>query len=295
MYGVDKLMNQLKTVLLLGGLSILLVLIGGAVSPGHVWVFFLMAVAMNFGAYFFSDKMVLAMAGARELPKGELPWLRASVEELSLKGGIPAPRIFIIPGAHANAFATGRNPAHGVVAFSEGLLQNLSQREVRGVAAHELGHIMHRDILLSTIAATLAAAIGSLANVLQWGAMFGGGRASDDREGGHSMAGGLALAFIAPLIATLLQMAVSRSREYLADEQAAQLTNDPGALVMALQNLTHGARQIPGETPAAMASLYIVNPFGGLGGSLMNLFSTHPPMEQRIARLQKMMGTRFAA
>lgn len=272
--------NQLKTVLLLGVLSSLLVAGGAAFGEQAAWAMLALAVVMNVGAYFFSDRLVLSMSGARALSEQEGPRLHRLVEEVAARAGIPKPRIYLIPEAQPNAFATGRNPQKGAVAFTEGLLQLLGERELRGVIAHELAHIKNRDILVGSVAATLAAAISSLGNL---GFFFGGARDDDD---GHPAAG-LLMMVLAPIAATLVQLGISRSREYLADETAAELTGDPEGLARALEKLELGTHAVPSDVAPATASLYIANPLGGLGG-VTRWLSTHPPMAERVARLRQL-------
>ncbi len=276
--------NQLKTVLLLGALSALVVGIGGAVAPGHLWLFAAFALLTNLGAYFFSDKLVLAMSRARELDPAEAPQLHAMVAELAQRAEIPKPRVFLIPELQPNAFATGRNPAHGVVAVTQGIVQLLDARELRGVLAHEIAHIKNRDILISSIAAALGSMVTSVAHALAFASMFGGGQRDEEGEGGGG--GGIFLALVAPIAATLVQMGISRSREYVADETGARLSDDPEALARALLKLHGAAEAIPANAQPATASLYIVNPLHG--GALLNLFSTHPPMEERVRRLREL-------
>lgn len=281
------MLNQAKTVLLLGVLSAILVGIGGAVAPGSLGLFIVLAVVMNVGAYFFSDRIVLRMHGAKEVSPEEAPDLHRMVGELAQAANIPMPRVAIIDDPQPNAFATGRNPKHGVVAVTTGILGILSRRELRGVLAHEIAHIQHRDILVSSIAAVLGSAISGLANVLQFGALFGGGSQDGEEEGGGG--GGLALALVAPIAAMLVQFGISRSREYLADEGGAKLSGDPEALANALLKLHRAATEIPTEQPVpATASLFIVNPFAGALQSLGRWFSTHPPVEDRVRRLLEM-------
>ncbi len=278
-------MNQLKTTLLLSLLTVLMVLMGSAIGgkTGMVFAFF-MALAMNFFSYWFSDKIVLKMYGAQEIGEHDHPAFYGMVRRLALQAGLPMPRVYIIPSESPNAFATGRNPNHAAVAATEGILRILSPEELEGVMAHELAHVQNRDILVGTIAATFAGAISMLGNMLQWGAMFGAGR-SDDEEGGGSLVGSLAMAIIAPIAAMLIQMAVSRSREYLADESGARICGRPLALASALHKLHTASQMIPmQEARPASAHMFIVNPL--TGGALLNLFSTHPPMEERIARLE---------
>ncbi len=285
-------MNRLKTFLLLGLATSLLVAFGARLGSGWLALSVVAAFALNLGAYFWSHKLVLRMQDARELPEAEAPWLHRDVAQLAAGAGIPKPRIYVIPDEAPNAFATGRNPGHGVVAFTEGLLRTMPRRELRGVIAHELSHIVHRDILVATVAAGLAGAVSLLANVVQWGALLGGGR--QDEEGGSPL-GGLVFALLAPLGATLLQFAISRSREYLADEGAARLTGDPEGLAMALRRLARGQDpdlQGPTAQPAT-ASLMIASPFSG--GGLLGWFSTHPPIEARVARLLALAPTRHRA
>jgi heat shock protein HtpX len=283
-------LNQVKTIALLGVLSAILILIGRAVSPGAMWIFGGMAVAMNLAAYFFSDRLVLAMSRARPLSPGQDPELERMVAELSREAEIPAPRIYVIDDNAPNAFATGRNPEHGVVAVTTGIRRLLGVRELRGVIAHELAHIKNRDILIASVAAMIASVIAMIASVIRWGAIFGMG-SSSDREGGG--AGGaiaaIALAIVAPIAATVIQLAVSRQREYGADATGAALSRDPLALASALAKLQRGNQAIPmhtvGENPAT-ASLFIVAPLSG--GEVASWFSTHPPIAERIRRLQAM-------
>lgn len=275
--------NQLKTILLLGALSALLVAIGARLGPGAFWLFTALAVAINFAAYFWSDKLVLRMHGARELPVTDAPELHATVAELAARAGIPKPRVFLVDEPHANAFATGRNPEHAVVAVTRGIVELLDARELRGVLAHELAHVANRDILVASVAAGIATAVSHAANALAFSSLLGGGR--DDEEGGG--AGGLGAMLVAPLAATLVQLGISRSREYLADERGARISGDPLALADALERLQRSAERVPTQArTAATASLFIVNPFGAVASGLAKLFSTHPPAEERIRRLR---------
>ena len=278
--------GQLKTVLLLGGLTALVVGAGSFAAPSYAWAFAIAGVAMNIGMWFFSDRMVLRTSGARLLEPAESPDLHQMVRELAAGAGIPTPKLYVIEADYANAFATGRNPAHGAVAVTTGLLRVLSRREVRGVVAHEIAHIRNRDVTIATVAAGLAAVISGIANALQFSAFFGG--SSDDEEGGISLLGGLLFALVAPIAASLVQLAISRSREYVADATAARLTGDPEALATALERLAFAADRLPAQVEPATASLYIVNPL--TGGGLASLFSTHPPMEERIARLRALLA-----
>jgi len=288
-----RLNNQLRTVVLLGALTALLVGVGGAMAPGHLPLLLVLAIALNAGAYFFSDRLVLRMAGAHEVPPGELPELHAAVRELSVRAGIPMPRVYVIDDPQPNAFATGRNPAHGVVAVTRGILALLPARELRGVLAHELAHIRNRDILVSTIAACIAGAIGYAAHAVGF---LGLGAQRSDEDGDHgSPLAGLALMLVAPIVATLIQLGISRSREYLADATGARLCEDPLALAGALDRLEHAAHAVPSAAAQpATASLYIVNPFAG-GERVARLFSTHPSTAERVDRLRAMAGARVAA
>lgn len=270
-------MNQLKTILLLGLLTAALVGVGGLMAPNALPLFLILALAMNLGAWFFSDKMVLAMTRARPVAEGQLPQLRRMVEDLARAADIPTPRLYVIPDPQPNAFATGRNPSKGVVAVTEGILRILDERELKGVIAHEMAHIKNRDILVASVAAAIASAITYLSHI---GLFFGGGR---DREGGGAAA--LLMALVAPIGAAMIQMGISRQREYLADETGAYLCGDPLALAGALQKLSYASQRVPMQAEPATASLFIVNPFGG-AKSMLTLFSTHPPMEERIRRLQ---------
>jgi heat shock protein HtpX len=286
---MPRMNNQLKTILLLGLLSALLVAIGGAISSTALNVFLLLAIGLNIGAYFFSDAIVLRMSRARLVDERQAPGLHAMVHELAERAGLPMPRIAVVPSPVPNAFATGRNPQKAVVAVSEGLLQLVDPRELRGVLAHELAHVANRDTLIASIAAAGATAITYIGNALQWSAILGGNRGDGDGEGGGG--GNLLLAFLAPIGATMIQMGISRSREFQADHTAAELTGDPLALASALHKLqAHGRSLLQRGAPApepATVSLSIVNPFAGAGG-VLSLFSTHPPIEARIERLRAM-------
>jgi heat shock protein HtpX len=277
-------MNRFKTAVLLTALTLLLVAMGGAIGGrgGMMFAFFI-ACAMNFFSYWFSDKIVLRMYGAQEITEVQNPMFYGIVRNLSARAGLPMPRVYMIPSDSPNAFATGRNPEHAAVAATEGIMRILTPEELEGVMAHEMSHVANRDILISTIAATIAGAISMLGNMLQWAAIFGS-RSDDDEGGGW---GGLAMAIIAPIAAMLIQLAVSRSREYLADESGARMCGHPLALANALRKLESGSRMLPmQDARPATAHLFIVNPLTASG--LMQLFSTHPPMEERIARLERM-------
>jgi len=278
--------NIFKTALLLGALTAMPVLIGGAIGgqQGMVIAFFV-ALVMNFFSYWFSDKMVLAMYRAQPLDEASAPMVYRIVRGLATRAGMPLPRIYLIPTDTPNAFATGRNPEHAVVAVTEGILRILDEEELEGVLAHELSHVKNRDVLISTIAATLAGAITYLAHMAQWAAMFGG-RSSNDDEGGVNPIAAILMAILAPIAAMLVQMAVSRSREYQADATGARIAGKPWGLAKALEKLQMAQQVAPMEANPATAHLFIVNPLSGR--SLMNLFSTHPPLEERIARLRAM-------
>ena len=277
-------MNYMKTAMLMALLTLLLVW-GGAALGGKSGMTFalIMAFVMNFVTYFFSDKIVLKMYRAREVGEAEAPVLHRIVRRLSQKAGMPMPKVYIIPDMSPNAFATGRNPKHAAVAATEGIMQLLSEEELSGVMAHELAHVRHRDILIGTIAATVAGAISYLAHMAQWAMIFGGRH--DDDEGGSPVAG-IVMMIVAPIAAMLIQMAISRSREYAADEGGARLQGNPHALANALRKLHNGAQAIPMHATPATSHMMIVNPFSG--GAMMKLFSTHPPVEERIARLEAM-------
>ncbi|MEI7671994.1 MAG: zinc metalloprotease HtpX [Syntrophales bacterium] len=280
-------MNTMKTGLLLGALTGLLMLIGGLFGGQHgVVIAFIFAMAMNFVSYWFSDKIVLRMYNAQAVSEHEAPELYATVKNLALRAAMPMPRVYIIPGDTPNAFATGRNEQHAVVAVTEGILRILGRDELEGVIAHELSHIQNRDILIGSIAATLAGAIVMLANMAQWAAIFGGGSRDDDEGGGSNIFSLILMAILAPIAATLIQMAISRSREYLADAGGAKISGKPYGLAGALDKISRASQAMPMEANPSTAHMFIVNPLSGR--SLMNLFSTHPPIEERIARLKSM-------
>lgn len=280
-------MNTLKSVFLMTLLTVLVVYVGYWVGgQGGMMIAFVFAVIMNFGSYWFSDKIVLAMYHAQEASRDQIPWLFDMVQDLTGRAGLPMPRIYVIPQEQPNAFATGRNPSHAAVAVTEGIMRTLSKEELRGVLSHELAHVQHRDILIGTIAATMAGAISMLANMAQWAMIFGGGSRSDSRDGGSPIAG-LVMIIVAPIAALLIQLAISRSREFAADEGGAKISGDPLSLAHALQKLTVRTEEIPMNASPATAHMFIVNPLSG--GGLKSLFSTHPPIEERIARLEGMV------
>jgi len=282
-------MNTLKTTFLMALLTVLLVTAGGAMGgEGGMMLAFLFALIMNGVSYWFSDKIVLRMYGAKEISTDKAPTLHRIIRDLTLRAQMPMPKLYLIPQEAPNAFATGRDEKHAAVAVTEGILRILDEAELRGVLAHELSHIKNRDILVGTIAATMAGAISMLANMAHWG-MILGGRSSDNREGGHPIVA-LLMIIIAPLAAMLVQMAISRSREFGADATGAMISGDPLSLANALRKLERGAQRIPMEANPATAHMFIVNPL--TGGGLMTLFSTHPPMEERIRRLESMASTR---
>lgn len=281
------MINILKTTFLLTALTLLLLFFGQAVAGSNgMKVAFVVACVMNFAAYWFSDKMVLAIYRAQPLSETESPEIYSIVRDLCLKTKLPMPRIYLIPSAAPNAFATGRNPKHAVVAVTQGIIELLSREELKGVLAHELAHVANRDILISSVAATLAGAIAMLAHGLRWSLYFGGPRRSGDRGGAHPLVL-LAMTFLMPLAATLIQLAVSRSREFHADESGAHFSGDPLYLASALRKIEAASKRIPlqGAEPQT-AHLFIMNPLSG--GGFLKLFSTHPPVEERISRLMKL-------
>ncbi len=277
--------TRMRTWILLAGLSALFIAVGGVVGgTGGIVAFLLIAVAFNLAMYWFSDRIALKMSRARPLEPGEAPELVADVEELSGRAGIPVPRLFVMPSEQPNAFATGRSPKHAAVAVTEGLLALMPREQVRGVIAHELAHVRNRDVLVTTIAAMIGAAISAIANFLQFQWLFGGG---DDDESPLGFVGTIAAIIIAPIAAMLLQLAVSRQREYLADQTAAELLGEGRPLVDALGTLARGVEARPMAVNPATASLYIANPLGNRGGrGMAALFSTHPPIPVRIDRLR---------
>ena len=280
--------NILKTGFLLAVLTCLLVLFGGALGGQQgMTMAFILALVMNVGSYWFSDRIALAMSGAKPLDEREAPGLYAMVRNLAQRAGIPMPRLYMIPEDAPNAFATGRNPEHGVVAVTEGITRILDADELAGVIAHEMGHIKNRDTLTMTIAATLAGTITYLAHMAQWAAMFGGARRDDDDHGGGGgMIGALLMAILAPIAALLIQMAISRTREYEADATGARIAGSSEGLARALQKMHMVSQGVSLDASPATAHLYIVNPLSG--GGIATLFSTHPPIPERVARLRAM-------
>jgi heat shock protein HtpX len=284
-------MNQLKTALLLVALTVLLVLVGRLLfgDAGTV-TFLLIAIVMNGVAYWFSDRIALGSARAREVSPTEAPMLYRLADRLAIQYQVPRPRVYVSPDPSPNAFATGRNPSHAAICVNEGLLQILDEEELYGVLAHEFGHVRNRDILISSVVAVLAGTITLIANIAQWGMIFGGYGGRDDREQGAGGAiAALLTIILAPIAALLIQLAVSRSREYEADRTGAEVSGDPLALASALRKLERGTQVVPSQTAQpAFAHLYIVNPLSRQ--TLASLFSTHPPIEERIRRLEEMAG-----
>ena len=282
--------TQIRTWLLIAGLTALLIAIGAAIGGGALWLFVALAVLMNVGGYWFSDKLALKASRARPLERGEIPELERIAGFLAQRANVPVPRLYLIPSDQPNAFATGRNPHHAAVAVTEGLLHQLPTDEVKGVLAHEFAHISNRDILVSSIAAMVAGAISAVATILQFSMLFGG---SDEDDSPLGLLGTLAAIIIAPIAAMLLQLGISRQREYLADATGAQLLGHAAPLADALTTLERGAQALPMDVTPATASLYAVNPLPRQG--LATLFMTHPPLAERIRRLRAMDGERAFA
>lgn len=277
-------MNNIKTVLLLGAMTGLFLFIGGyAGGESGMLIAFIFAAVMNIGAYWFSDKMVLRAYKARNLSESEAPEIHAMVSRMAEKAGIPKPGLYYIEQESPNAFATGRDPAHAAVVVSRGIMKLMDKRELEGVLGHELTHIIHRDTLISTVAATVSGAIMFLAYQMRWFAFFGGGGDDDDSGGALGL---IVMAILAPLAATVIQMAISRAREYKADSGGAYLSGNPEGLASGLEKLGEFSKRIPLKATKQTAHMFIVNPFSGK--SLLKLFSTHPPIEERVARLREM-------
>jgi heat shock protein HtpX len=280
--------NQLKTAILLGVLTALIIMFGSSVGGQNgMMIAFVFALGMNFFSYWFSDKIVLRMYKAQEVSEAESPELFATVHRLTAAAGLPMPKLYIIPDESPNAFATGRNPEHAAVAVTQGILRLLSRDELEGVLAHELAHVKNRDILIGTVAAVLAGVITYIAHMAQWAAMFGGFSRDDDEDGGGSLIGTIILAIVAPIAALIIQMAISRSREYLADETGARFAGTSSGLAGALEKLEVASQRIPLQANPATENMFIVKPF--TGGGIMNLFSTHPPIQERVRRLRQMV------
>lgn len=283
-------MERVKVFMLMAGLTALLVVLGGAIGgQSGATLFFVMAAVMNFGMYWFSDRLVLRMYGARVIGPEDAPELYEMVDRLRRRAGLPMPTVAIAPSQQPNAFATGRNANNAVVCCTAGILRLVGKDELEGVIAHELAHIKHRHMLVGTLAATMAGAIAMIGNIVKWGAIFGGFGRSDD-EGGNPIAL-LAMAIVAPIAAMVIQFAISRQNEFQADRTAARISGKPLALAGALRRLEAYAHRIPMEVNPAAAQLAIVNPLAGQRGlGLLRLFSTHPPTEERVARLEALAG-----
>jgi heat shock protein HtpX len=278
-------MNNIKTMFLLVTLTLILIWAGAAMGGKQgMTIALIFALGMNFFAYWFSDKIVLKMYKAKEVTEAEAPDLYGTVRRLAQKAEIPMPRVYIIDQEQPNAFATGRNPQHAAVAVTTGIMRILSKEELQGVIGHELAHVKHRDILISTIAATIAGAISFLAQMAQWAMIFGGHR-GDDEEGGSPIAA-IIMMIVGPIAALIIQMAISRSREYVADEGGARIAGNPRYLSEALRKLHMASQKIPMDANPATSHMFIVNPLSG--GGILKLFSTHPPIEERISRLESM-------
>ncbi|HEY4715562.1 MAG TPA: zinc metalloprotease HtpX [bacterium] len=274
--------NTFKTTILLTILTVILIVFGNIVGGKNGMFFALMfAAIMNLGAYWFSDRLILAMYRAKEVSEADAPRLHRVVQNLALKAGIPKPKVYYMNSPSPNAFATGRNPAHAAVAVTEGIMNLLDEHELEGVLAHEIAHVKNRDTLISAVAATIAGAIVMIANMVKWAAIFGMGHRDNDR--GSNPFALLALAVVAPLAATVVQLAISRTREFKADASGAQIAGSPMGLAGALRKLESASRLVPMGANPATAHLFIVNPLSGR--SFLNLFSTHPPIKERIARL----------
>lgn len=279
--------SQLKTLLLMAGLSAVLIVMGSALGGRQgIIIALVIAVIMNLGSFWFSDKIVLSMYRAQELSPSDAPMVHQMVEELAHRAGVPKPRLFIVPQEAPNAFATGRDPEHGVIAVTDGIMRLLPPEQLRGVLAHEMAHIAHRDILIQTMAGVLASAITAIANMLQFSMIFGGAR---DEEGNSNPLAAFAMMILGPLAAAVIQMAISRRREYMADASGAEYCADPMALAGALNNLDAYSRHIPMQANPATENMFIVSPL--TGDTMRRMFSTHPPMEERIANLQEMART----
>ena len=278
--------NTLKTFILLAGMTALLMAIGSAIGGKNgLMIALVFAGLMNFVGYWFSDKIALSMSGAQQVSESEAPDFHRMVRELCRRAELPMPRLYVIPSATPNAFATGRNPQHSAVAVTSGIMNILSRDELEGVVAHELAHVKNRDILISSVAAMIAGAISQLAHMAQWAMIFGGmSRDRDEDRGGGGLLGGLAMMIVGPIAAMLIQMAISRSREYQADATGAEICGRPLSLANALLKLENGNHRLPMDVNPAQAQMYIVNPL--TAGGIASLFSTHPPMTERIKRLQ---------
>lgn len=277
--------NQMRTAFLLAVMTVFVILIGRLIGgPSGMVIAFVLAIGMNFFSYWFSDKIVLRMYRAQEVTQQQAPELYQMVTTLAQRAQLPMPKVYIIPKDTPNAFATGRNPQHAVVAVTQGLLKLMNRDEIMGVLAHELAHVNNRDILIGSIAATMAGAITMLASMARWAAIFGGGRSNNNNGGGLGGIGMIAMSILAPIGAMIIQMAISRSREYLADATGAKYAGSSEGLANALEKLGSYSKQLPMDANPATAHMFIVNPLSG--SSFRKIFSTHPPMEERIARLR---------
>jgi heat shock protein HtpX len=276
------MVNNIKTVMLLGLMTGLILFIGSFWGERGMTIALVISIAMNFASYFFSDKIALKMSGAVPVSREEAPQVYRIMEYLCSRNGMPMPKIYLIPEESPNAFATGRNPEHASVAVTQGAMRILNEEELQGVLAHEISHVKNRDILISSVAATLAGMIMWIANMARFAAFFGGGTRDRDQEGGGALAA-LFTIIVAPIAATLIQLWISRTREYQADASGAETAGSPYGLASALQKLDAYSKRIPMEATPSTAHMYIVHPF--TGSALMNLFSTHPPIQRRIERL----------
>jgi heat shock protein HtpX len=288
--------NMFKTVLLLTALTVLMIMVGGLIGGTNGMVLaFIFAGGMNFFSYWFSDKIALRMAGAKEATESDAPELHSVVNSLAMYARIPKPRVYVMETDSPNAFATGRDPAHAAVAVTTGIMRILDRTELEAVLSHELGHIRNRDTLIMTVTATIAGAVTMIAHMAQWAMIFGGMGGRDDEHGGGlgELATGLLMIILAPIAATIIQLAISRAREFEADATGARITGNPDGLASALERLEQAVHVRPMQVPAAAAHLFIVNPLGGHG--FENLFRTHPTTEERVARLRAMTPARLGA
>jgi heat shock protein HtpX len=281
-----KIVNNFKAWLLMGLLTVLLVLIGNLINGrSGAMLFFIIALAMNFFSYFFSDRIAISMTRSKPLAEHEAPELYDIIRNLTVRAGLPMPKVYLTPSAQPNAFATGRNPAHSAVAVTEGLMQILNRSEIEGVLAHELAHVKNRDVLIGTIAATIAGAITMIAHMLQWGLIFGG--SDEDNDSGFlGLAATLLMIILAPIAATLIQLSISRTREFQADAAGARIAGQSGGLANALLKLERASNRIPMQVNPAASHMFIVNPLSG--ASFTRLFSTHPPIAERVRRLEEL-------
>ncbi len=282
-----RITSNFKLIVLLSTLTLLLIFIGRLIGgPSGMLVAFLLAVIINFVSYWFSDRIVLMMYGAKPVNEVDAPDLFRVIRSLTQKAGLPMPRVYIIPIMTPNAFATGRDPSHAAVAVTQGILKMMDESEIEGVLAHEMAHVRNNDILLATIVATIAGAISMIANMARWMAIFGGSSGRDSKNKGGNIISQLFLIIVAPIAALLIQLAISRSCEYRADEAGGRISHNPLALASALEKLHLGAKRLPMAANPATAHMFIVNPL--TGGGILSLFSTHPPIEKRIERLKRL-------